>query len=84
MPGIDMAQFVSQQGGQFGFIVQFQQNSPGAGDAAAGKGIGIDIVGIDAMKVIGHMPAMGVARQPLAGSLDIALQGPVLGRPVIG
>jgi hypothetical protein len=65
MPGVDVAQFVPQQGGQFGFIFQFQQNSPGAGNAAAGKGIGIDVVGVDAVKVVGHLAAMGVAASRL-------------------
>ena len=73
MPGVYMAQFVSQQGRQLGLVVQGKQNTPGAGNGSAGKGIGIDIDCIDHMKIKGHVRPMGLGGDIFASMINIVI-----------
>jgi hypothetical protein len=81
--GADVADLMAEQGGQFGLVVQFHQHAPGDRDRTAGKGIGVDVGGVDPAEGEGHLRPVGPGGQFPADPVDIAVEGGILDHPVI-
>ena len=47
VPGIDVTEFVAEQGREFRFVVQFDHDAARDAHGAAGKGVGIHVVGVE-------------------------------------
>ncbi len=83
VPGVHVTEFMPRQGGQFGFVVELEEDPPGGGDAPPRKGIGVDVGGVDGFEGIGHLRPVGVGDQALSHGGDIVLEGGVLDRTVV-
>jgi len=80
-----MADLVPEQGRELGLVVQTGENAPGAGDAAAGEGVGVDVRGVDHPEGVGHVRSVGPRSQGTADAVDVGVQGRVLdGAVVVG
>jgi hypothetical protein len=64
--GIDVAQFVAEQGGQFGLVVEIDQDAARHAHRPAGEGVGIDVVGVEHAVGIGHLRPMRLGIEALA------------------
>ena len=78
-----MTQFVAEQPGQFGFVLQIDHDAAGNAHRPARKGVGIDVVGIEHAVRIRHLRPMDGAIQALADGGQIAVHGIVLDRPEV-
>ena len=81
--GVDMPEFMADQGREFGFVVQVEQYAPGAGNGAAGKSIRIDIGRIDRKKPVGHFGSVGLGGHLFTNGLKVLLQLFILDHPKV-
>jgi hypothetical protein len=45
--GVDVAELMAEQGGQFGFVVQLDHDAARHTHGAAGEGVGVQVVGVE-------------------------------------
>ena len=84
MAGVDVAHFMAQQSGQFGLVLQFDQNPARDAHGATGEGVGIDVVGVEHPVGIGHVRAVREFVHALPDRADVGVDLAVLNRPQIG
>ena len=81
--GIDVAQFVTEQGGQFGLVVQIDQDAARHAHRPAGEGIGIDVVGIQHAVGVRHLRPVRLGVEPVADLAQVLVDRRILHRAEI-
>ena len=59
MPGVDVPQFMADQGRQGGLALKLQEDTPGDPYAARWKGVGVNVGGVQRHEPVGKVLAMG-------------------------
>src|SRR3989344_2900691 len=72
--GRDMADLVTQHGGEFGLGIEIGENPAGDVDVSARQGEGVDLRAVEHGEVKREMRAVALRRQFLADPLDVGLE----------
>ena len=78
VPGVHMAHFVAEQGGQFGFVVELGQDAARHAHGSAGEGVRVDVVGIEHAVRVRHVGPVGHAVHALAQAAHVLVDRCVL------
>jgi hypothetical protein len=81
--GVDVTDLVAEQGGQFRLVLHLHQDAAGGGDGTAGKGVGVDVGGVDRPEGVGHVWPVGAGGQGLADPVQVGVQPLVADRAVV-
>ena len=80
VPGVHVAEFVAQQGGELGLVLHVGQDTACHAHGASGKGVGVDVIGVEHPVRVRHVGAVAELVHALAQLTDIAVQPSVLYR----
>jgi len=81
--GVDVADLVSEQCRQFGLVVELDQDAACDAHRPAGKGVGIDVVGVEHAVGVWHLRPVRLAIEAAPDLAHVLVERRILDRPEI-